>query len=515
MSDQGIDDLVDSEAESDMDGIEEEEENNNVDNEDDDDHDDDATNPGSVPFRASTPFPQDQDNFAGGDVDNEIVVDNDEDNRVEVGLNISRGGDVEIVGEDIAVEIVAETAVIPDTEDSDTDIAEPDDETYSLPVITPATTEEVLGISSDSENGGTVEAADDAIEVGSEAVPSVPPRLSPQPGPSGLQQQQQNQQQVSSIMQQSSNSNSSSGGGQLVVRRSGGKRLPWRGNDSDSDTEDEDVTSVHTPPASSSTTAAGSTARVIMTQDPGSRNHDFNQRRFWRQLSSTNEDLGSIEPGCPFTTPSSHEAVRVRPLSNLQPSAGNTSNNDISLTPASNVLGHSSYTPSLTSIFPRPSSSISGFPNTTIRRISPGILSVTPGVSWRGVLEESSTGTVPSTTVAANQSPGPSRDHPRDPRLPARPASRSSRFYRIRSPSPSPPPARVRLRSPPPVIERVASPDSPVSPPQSTIYSPVQLPVQIPPVNTPRFEPNIPNMRDRARDLERIDRILELSRRTR
>merc|ERR1712098_43338 len=96
-------------------------------------------------------------------------------------------------------------------------------------------------------------------------------------------------------------------------------------------------------------------------------------------------------------------------------------------------------------------------------------------------------------------------------------------------------PARIEpvpnLRSP------IRSP-SPVSPPQSTLYSPVQL-TNHPPITTPRFEPPTqsragarlrsrsppplpppaPSFRDRdrfietARDLNRIDRILELSRR--
>ena len=70
MSDPGFDDLVDSEAESEI--VEEEEENNNVDNEDDEDHDDEATNPGS--FRASTPFPHEAEEVAH----EEVVVDNDE-----------------------------------------------------------------------------------------------------------------------------------------------------------------------------------------------------------------------------------------------------------------------------------------------------------------------------------------------------------------------------------------------------------------------------------------------------
>ena len=156
------------------------------------------------------------------EVENEIVVaDNDED--VKININKSQEGNMEIVSEDIAVENVSETAVIPDiTEDNpddddiasdrekivsetavipeddqdDDDIARDkedivsetavipeddiardeeelvsetavipedniarDEEEYPLPVINMATTEEVPGIST----GGTVEAVEDTM----------------------------------------------------------------------------------------------------------------------------------------------------------------------------------------------------------------------------------------------------------------------------------------------------------------------------------------------------------------
>merc|ERR1712131_526035 len=114
---------------------EEDEENNNIDNEDDLDEDPPLpTSNGNVPRT----------------VNHEIVVDNDEDIQDAVVDNV-RAEDVEIVGENIAVEVISGPAVIPDTED-DTDEDNEDSE-YPLPVINTATTEEVLGISSDDDTG--------------------------------------------------------------------------------------------------------------------------------------------------------------------------------------------------------------------------------------------------------------------------------------------------------------------------------------------------------------------------
>ena len=444
------------------------EENNNVDDEDDEDEEEEMQ---PISIRASTPadnFIEDDDpdieDFPQG-VDNEVVVDNDEDVRV----NVSREGDVEIVGEDIAVEIIAERAIVPDTEDdTDDDIA--DDDEYPLPVINTATTEEVLGISSDSDTGGTVEAAEDTLEAGG-AGGAASREMSPQPGPS------------------------TSGQHQSVVRCSRGKRLPWRDTDYNdtSDSEEDEVrgpdpspgsreAAVVTPAVGVITTSASSYGGIIiqpsreLTSVPRSRGlTDFNERRFWRQLSSNNEDLGSIEP---TVSSSSTPELRVRSVSSLQPSWWRRRPTPppplvMTISPA-------------TSSQPAPSrqgeegagssSSVPTLPNTTIRRILP----------------------INTTDLV----PAPAPPAPVEP----------ARLEAVRSPSP-------------------------VSPPQSAMYSPVQLPT-FPPVNAPRFEPGaarvegaaprdlrarvegaapemLERIRDGARDLDRIDRILELSRRSR
>ena len=461
------------------------EENNNVDDEDDEDEEEEMQ---PISIRASTPadnFIEDDDpdieDFPQG-VDNEVVVDNDEDVRV----NVSREGDVEIVGEDIAVEIIAERAIVPDTEDdTDDDIA--DDDEYPLPVINTATTEEVLGISSDSDTGGTVEAAEDTLEAGA-AAGAASREMSPVPGPS------------------------TSGQHQSVVRCSRGKRLPWRDTDYNdtSDSEEDEVrgpdpspgsreAAVVTPAVGVITTPASSYGGIIiqpsreLTSVPRSRGlTDFNERRFWRQLSSNNEDLGSIEP---TVSSSSTPELRVRSVSSLQPSWWRRRPTPppplvMTISPA-------------TSSQPAPSrqgeegagssSSVPTLPNTTIRRILP----------------------INTTDLV----PAPAPPAPVEP----------ARLEAVRSPSP-------------------------VSPPQSAMYSPVQLPT-FPPVNAPRFEPGdlrarveeaaprdprarvvsresiysiteeaaprarntemLDRIRDGARDLDRIDRILELSRRSR
>ena len=444
------------------------EENNNVDDEDDEDEEEEMQ---PISIRASTPadnFIEDDDpdieDFPQG-VDNEVVVDNDEDVRV----NVSREGDVEIVGEDIAVEIIAERAIVPDTEDdTDDDIA--DDDEYPLPVINTATTEEVLGISSDSDTGGTVEAAEDTLEAGG-AGGAASREMSPQPGPS------------------------TSGQHQSVVRCSRGKRLPWRDTDYNdtSDSEEDEVrgpdpspgsreAAVVTPAVGVITTSASSYGGIIiqpsreLTSVPRSRGlTDFNERRFWRQLSSNNEDLGSIEP---TVSSSSTPELRVRSVSSLQPSWWRRRPTP----PPPLVMTISPATPSQ----PAPSrqgeegagssSSVPTLPNTTIRRILP----------------------INTTDLV----PAPAPPAPVEP----------ARLEAVRSPSP-------------------------VSPPQSAMYSPVQLPT-FPPVNAPRFEPGaarvegaaprdlrarvegaapemLERIRDGARDLDRIDRILELSRRSR
>ena len=262
------------------------EENNNVDNEDDEDDVDEDFDDNAD----TIPFPQDDedenDSFPQGIQSEEIVVDNDDNAR----LDESHEDDVEIVGEDIGLEVVAETAVVPDTED-DTDVEEIE---YPLPVINSATTEEVLGISSDGDATRSVAAPEEShnnleAENNREA--------SPQPGPSR-------------------------GPGQSVVKTvSRGKRLPWVDNDdndtSDSEGEGEDLIvrnlnlNLHPSPVSEGAGPVRVSESVITSAPPagaantsirgdqsraGDTRRDFDRRRFWRQLSTTTEDLDSIEP---------------------------------------------------------------------------------------------------------------------------------------------------------------------------------------------------------------------------
>ena len=259
------------------------EENNNVDNEDDEDDVDEDFDDNAD----TIPFPQDDEDenetFPRG-IQNEIIVDD----------NARLDESVEIVGEDIGMEVVAETAVVPDTED-DTDVEEIPEE-YPLPVINTATTEEVLGISSDSVR--TVEATEDTRD--NMEAENNRPATSPQPGPS----------------------RGGRGQAQSVVKSvSRGKRLPWVDNDdndtSDSEGEGEDITvrnydiNLLPSPASEGQGAVRVSESVITTAPSGGgantsmRNdqsravdtrRDFDRRRFWRQLSTTTEDLDSIEP---------------------------------------------------------------------------------------------------------------------------------------------------------------------------------------------------------------------------
>jgi len=508
-------------SESDMDDEEEEdEENNNIDNEDDHDHDEETH---SVPMDYSSPSPPPDEPFLDEDpplptsngnvprtVNHEIVVDNDEDIQDAVVDNV-RAEDVEIVGENIAVEVISETAVIPDTED-DTDEDNEDSE-YPLPVINTATTEEVLGISSDDDTGGTVEAAEDTLEAtepdGAEISVTVRSRsrdLSPQPGPS------------------TSGTQRSTSGSQYryvntVVRSSRGKRLPWRDNDYNSSDSEEDELSVSGPQinlpspiprtvSSAPTIVPNNSNNPHIRITPGlqqnqsqPRSRDFDQRRFWRQLSSTNEDLGRIEPtvtaasGCNATCNSvtcsrnssacsSHE-IRVRPVSHL---FGPVRRGEME------VRVHSPGRPSLQPSPAHQGSHVPTLPNTTIRRIMP--------INTIDLLPP------PTPILQPFANPG---SVPPPPDLQQHEPARIEPVPSLRSP----------IRSP-----------SPVSPPQSTLYSPVQL-TNHPPITTPRFEPPNqnrpglrlrsppPSFRDRerfietARDLNRIDRILELSRRSR
>ena len=469
-----------------------EEENNNVDNEDDD------SAPSSPVYEAPrSPVELEEDreeeeidagDFPAG-VENEIVVDNDEDVNINVNnmgnnINVSREGDVEIVGEDIAVEIVSETAVIPDTTEDDTDDDIAEDEEYTpLPVINTATTEEVLGISSDSDTGGTVEAAEDTLEAGEADLGYTSREPSPQPGPSTSGGQASGQsEQVVALESRSSG----------VVRCSRGKRLPWRDPDyNDTSDSEEDEVSV---PASATITASASSSSVTAPGDSttppsgnlvlrlqrcaqpshssSARNRgDFNERRFWRQMSSSNEDLGSIEPTVSPATSSGIEAVpevRVRPVSSLQRPGPSTINYNNPLT-------------------------IEGLPTRLIgsdRNTQDGFRN-SMSVGCRQRQEE------PPAAQGSFGSPNIQSSRPSNVSV-ALPNTTIRRIIPINNPNqitlqPTLPlgPAEPRPRSPLPSLLHMpprSRSHSPVSPPQSALYSPIQLPT-FPPINPPRFVP--------------------------
>ena len=443
------------------------EENNNVDDEDDTD-----TAPSSPVYVAPGSSEREEEEVIPGDfppdVENEIVVaDNDEDNvnininNMGININVSREGDVEIVGEDIAVEIVSETAVIPDTTEDDTDdddIAE-DEEEYPLPVINTATTEEVLGISSDSDTGGTVETAEDTL--GAEEADtrsSSPLRLrSPQPGPSGGHQSGQAPGPSTSGVVTTTHLGSG------VVRSSRGKRLPWRDPDYNdtSDSEEDEVSnpaSVVSPASNAPTSAvtgviSASSTSSSLARAGGPRGvmsvvlraekavaaararGDFNERRFWRQMSSSNDDLGSIEPA---VSSASVPEVRVRPFSSLQSDNWRREN-----TPAPASSGSSSSHAPISSFMihpygpisrPRPSSSVpTALPNTTIRRIIPMTVEGRANANLEPLGRPR-----PYSPLRIEPPPPPSsppRIHIAAPRPPAR-----LRYPNSRSPSPVSPP---------------------------------------------------------------------------
>ena len=209
-------------------------------------------------------------------------------------------------------------------------------------------------------------------------------------------------------------------------------------------------------------------------------------------MSSSNDDLGSIEPAVSLASEPVPE-VRVRPFSSLQSegpglslqtarcnlpapvSASSGPPSSWSHTPIPSFLNQDSGThrvinPDVHIVSrPRPSSSVqTALPNTTIRRIVP--LTVEGRAN----------------AILSPRSRSPLHIHPPPP--PSSPPRINITAPRL--------PARLRYpnsRSP-----------SPVSPPQSALYSPIQLPTFPPPINPPRFEP----MRARAaRSPPQLDRI--------
>eukprot|EP00092_Neocalanus_flemingeri_P015927 GFUD01017244.1.p1 GENE.GFUD01017244.1~~GFUD01017244.1.p1 ORF type:complete len:1121 (-),score=378.11 GFUD01017244.1:210-3572(-) len=557
------------------------------------------------------------------EVHDEVVAENIESNQ-------ARDGDVVIVGEDIAVEIVGETAVLADTSEEETD----DDmvgSAYQLPVINTATTAEVLGISSDSD--AEYEVSEDTIDVG-EAHSNSTPGTSSQntPGPSHSQPHSPISvfYHTTGILPHPATTTNPSG--KSVSR---GKRFPWTSYNNfgfSSDSEDEiDVaarpreggewsssSSITRPTAIQPVPAPGvpdvhgdshtfypfsggeTPARIPrIVSDP----HDawsfsrathslpasrpnFDQRRFLREISRVEGDL--VEEA---EHPAANQEDQPVPGPNSQPPAG-----DQELPTIIRSSQTPSQTPSQTS---SPAGRISPATGTSaLSRVihNSGILAIsgnsqtlacphttriaaTPTSSLRALrvaqapcthtARASNSPRMSQTPLSPQTSPTLARHscphrvtraisvtghpHPTFSQSLATPSTPTTSLADIQSQTDS----RIRLArdflralSSPPIpsvpslpnttIRRILSVNtnellggdlaSPPTSPQTSMYGP--LPLQQQAVRTPRFEPQIgpgnatpgqqqetvDRVRDSNRDvqsIDRIDRILQLSRRTR
>lgn len=520
------------------------------------------------------------------EVHDEVVAENIESNQ-------ATDGDIIIVSEDIAVEIVGETAVVSDNTDEDTD----DDMTgegYQLPVINTATTAEVLGISSDSD--AEYEASEDTIDVGeSHSLPTPGPGSGTSsentPGPSHSQPHSPISvfYQTTGILPHPATSSLSS---KSVSR---GKRFPWTsynnfGFSSDSDDEidvaarpreggewggSRAVTLQPVSDVSAATTShSAGPAEELSPRIPRivSDPHDvwsfsraanslpasrpnFDQRRFLRQISmvesgegdpvaanqedpvggagssSQPQPAGRISPAAgtsalarviynsgAVATNTSTPWREVPTITPLTPSCSHSRQSRMGQTPCTHT--HRAYSSNTHSFNLTPSPQTSP---TLVRHSCPhrsSAATVTPNPMFSQALPPLS---IPSTAPTDVQSQADSR-------------IRLARDF-LRALSSPPIPSVPSL--PNTTIRRILSVNtnellggdltSPPTSPQTSMFGPLPLPPQ---VRTPRFEPQpgpsnatpAPGQNqeavqgDGAREdqrIDRIDRILQLSRRTR
>jgi len=558
------------------------EENNNVENEDDDtvewtgDADEDNLNlnhdlqqhnsedaePEQAIFDIRRIVPQ--------EVHDEVVAENIESNQI---------ADVMIVGEDIAVEIVSETAIVADsTED------ESDEEMVELPVINTATTAEVLGISSDSE--AEFDASEDTIDVGETHSLPTPGGTSrvPTPAAGPSQSHSQPQSPISVFYQTTGIAPHTSTSSSKSVSR--GKRFPWTSYNNfgfSSDSEDEtdarpsscrpgtvpSVVSVTTSMSTHSHSfypySGDSVTRVPrIVSDP----HDtswsfsratnilpatrpnFDQRRFLREISRVEGGLvgdGDAVPAnqedlAPTAGPSRGVETAGTNSGRISPATGTSA--------LARVIYNSGVVASSTGITATPS------PPTRSPCTHPRSARLSLAPCQHTTPMSSNT-----TRVSSNNPPSPqtsptlARHHctqrPQPTTLPTPPpttlgdvhvqsqAESRRRLARdfLRALSSPPIPSVPSL--PNTTIRRILSVNtnellggdltSPPTSPQTSMYGPLQL--QQPTVRTPRFEPvagpiagpsaPTPGPQEQAdggrevQSIDRIDRILQLSRRTR
>jgi len=511
------------------------------------------------------------------EVHDEVVAENIESNQV-------RDGEVMIVGEDIAVEIVGETAIVADSSDeSDDEMA---GEGFQLPVINTATTAEILGISSDSEHTtAEFEASEDTIDVGESQSLPTPSSGSSNENAAGPSRSQPHSpfsvfHQNSSILPPPPTTSSTPSRTSKAVSR--GKRFPWTSfnNFGFSSDSDDEIDVASRPRASENSDGLSSTAaassnnveeqsprvpRIVADPQelwsfsraanslPASR-PNFDQRRFLRQISmmesgeadqpvANQEDQltvagSSSEAGGQGgrISPAGGTSALARVIHNSGVVASSSNNTGREAHTITQLSSHSRHNRAHYTHGPRSLSS------TTSRLSQTPSPQVSPTLARHACTHRirSSTATLmPNPMFTQTEHTSVSVPAPTNTTVDSQTHSESNRIRLVgdflRALSSPPIPSVPSL--PNTTIRRILSVNtnellggdltSPPTSPQTSMYGP--LPLQPQTVRTPRFEPQAgpraatsqnqdvgqgDNVGEDQR-IDRIDRILQLSRRTR
>jgi len=510
------------------------------------------------------------------EVHDEIVAENVESNQV-------REGEVMIVGEDIAVEIVGETAIVADSSDeSDEEIA---GEGFQLPVINTATTAEILGISSDSDHTTVeFEASEDTIDVGeSQSLPTPVTGISDEPvaGPSRSQPQSPFSvfHQSSSILPHPPTTSSTPTRTSKAVSR--GKRFPWTSfNNFGFSSDSDDEIDLASRPRTSTVNNESSSGSAITSQvlaEPSSRvprivadpqdfwsfsraanslpasRPNFDQRRFLRQISmvesgeadqpAVNQEDQQVVAGPSTAVASREEGGRISPAVGTSALARVIHNSGV-VANSSSVSNFGREAPTITQLGSHNRApcthSLRSITSSTSRLSQIPSPQVSPTLARHACTHRSTATLMPNPMFTQTDQPPASSSAPTTTTTPG--DSQSQQATRLRL-------ARDFLRtlSSPPVpsvpslpnttIRRILSVNtnellggdltSPPTSPQTSMYGPLPMPPQT--VRTPRFEPqagpsSAPGQNQEGgqadtvgedQRIDRIDRILQLSRRTR
>jgi len=509
------------------------------------------------------------------EVHDEIVAENVESNQV-------REGEVMIVGEDIAVEIVGETAIVADSSDeSDDDIA---GEGFQLPVINTATTAEILGISSDSDHTTVeFEASEDTIDVGeSQSLPTPVTGISDEhlAGPSRSQPQSPFSvfHQSPNILPQPPTTSSTPARTSKAVSR--GKRFPWTsfnnfGFSSDSDDEIDLASRPRTSNVTNVTSSTSAVTSQVLGEQPSrvprivadpqdfwsfsraanslpASRPNFDQRRFLRQISmvesgeadqpAVNQEDQQVVAG-----PSTEGGIRGQG-GRISPAVGTSAlarviHNSGVVASNSNASNVGREAPTITQLCSHNRAPCTPSPrsitSSTSRLSQTPSPQVSPTLARHACTHRSSTATLMPNPMFTQADPPPvsvsaPTTTPGDSQSQQATRLRLARDF-LRTLSSPPVPSVPSL--PNTTIRRILSVNtnellggdltSPPTSPQTSMYGP--LPLQPQTVRTPRFEPQAGPSSGPAQNqeggrvdtvgedqrIDRIDRILQLSRRTR